>query len=613
MKKLMNNIKVKLLLSFLMLASASFAQDPNFYIFICFGQSNMEGNATTIPASYKANVDPRFQVMEAVTCSNLGRTKGSWYTAVPPLCRCYTGLTPLDNFGRTMVANLPSNIKIGVINVAVGGTKIELFDKDTYTAYLSTAAGWLQNTAKEYDSNPYARLVEMAKLAQKDGVIKGILLHQGESNGGDADWAKKVNKIYTDLMTDLSLDPKKVPLLAGEVVNSDQGGACGGFNATIDALPQTIPTCYVVSSAGCTDTTDNLHFNIAGYWEIGRRYANKMLSLLGPTVNITSPLNNANFTAPATVTIQATASTSSGTVSKLQFYNGTTLLGEDATAPYSYTWANVPSGSQSVCVKAVMSDGKTAQSCLTVKVNPAQAAYSGTPSPIPGKIEFENYDLGGNGAAYNDGSAGSSVTPAVNFRTDEDVDIENCTDAGTGYNIGFATAGEWLEYTVNVAAAGEYDLTIRAACDGDGRSVSLSANDVVVAKDIAIPSTAGWQKWADVNAKVTLPAGKQVLRLTIGASDYVNLNYMTFAAVAKPVTPLSLNAGWNLIGCPIEGSTDVAAALASIWANVLSVKTNELFYDKASAPALNTLKTIEWGQGYWVKVDKQCMLTWSAK
>ena len=77
---------------------------------------------------------------------------------------------------------------------------------------------------KEYGGNPYARLVEMAKLAQKDGVIKGILLHQGESNTNDKDWPLKVKGVYDNLLNDLGLSAANVPLLAGEVVHADQNG-----------------------------------------------------------------------------------------------------------------------------------------------------------------------------------------------------------------------------------------------------------------------------------------------------------------------------------------------------------------------------------------------------
>jgi len=256
----------------------AFSQDQKFYIFLCFGQSNMEGNAKFEPQD--TTVDDRFQVLAAVDCPDLGRVKNNWYTAVPPLTRCKTGLTPADYFGRTLVGNLPKDIKVGVINVSVGGCKIELFDKDKYQTYVSTAPGWMIGMIDQYNGNPYARLVELAKIAQQKGVIKGILLHQGESNTNDTLWPKKVNIVYNNLINDLQLNPTSVPLLAGEVVNADQGGKCASMNNIIAKLPQTIPNSYVISSKGCSDAADNLHFDAAGYRELGRRYAETMLSLL---------------------------------------------------------------------------------------------------------------------------------------------------------------------------------------------------------------------------------------------------------------------------------------------------------------------------------------------
>lgn len=268
------------ILLFLTVFLNSYAQDKKFYIFLCFGQSNMEGNAR-LQSQDSVGIDPRFQVMEAVDCPASGRSKNQWYTALPPLCRCKTGLTPVDYFGRTMVAALPADIRIGIINVSVAGCKIELFDKNGYGSYAATAPGWMKGIIAEYNGNPYNYLVDLARLAQKDGVIKGILLHQGESNTGDSLWPRKVKTVYDNLLKDLQLKPRKVPLLAGETVNADQDGKCASMNKIIAKLPQTIRNAYVISSAGCADAPDNLHFSAEGYRELGKRYAEKMLSLLG--------------------------------------------------------------------------------------------------------------------------------------------------------------------------------------------------------------------------------------------------------------------------------------------------------------------------------------------
>ncbi len=259
----------------------AFSQDTNYWVFLCFGQSNMEG-FPGIEQQDKTNVDSRFQVLAAVDFPKMGRKEGSWYPAVPPLCRPSTGLCPADYLGRTMVASLPQNIKVGVVVVAVAGCKIELFEKTNYQAYALTAPSWMTNIINQYDGNPYQHLVDAAKLAQKNGVIKGILLHQGESNTNDKEWPNKVKGIYNDLIKDLNLKAEEVPLLAGELVNADQKGACASMNTIIDELPQTIPNSYVISSAGCSARPpDHLHFTPAGYRELGKRYAEKMLSLLG--------------------------------------------------------------------------------------------------------------------------------------------------------------------------------------------------------------------------------------------------------------------------------------------------------------------------------------------
>jgi alpha-L-fucosidase 2 len=276
MKKSLTLFALSCLLS---MKPAAVAQDTNFWIFLCFGQSNMEG-FPGIQEEDKTGVDDRFKVFATVDFPKQERTKGGWYPAVPPLCRPSTGLCPADYFGRTLVSNLPPHIKVGVVNVSVAGCKIELFQKDTYQSYASNAAPWMKNIIKTYGDNPYQHLLDMATLAQKDGVIKGILLHQGESNTNDKEWPNKVKGIYDSLLKDLALKADEVPLLAGELVNADQNGACAGMNKIIAELPKTIPTAHVVSSAGCAARPDRLHFTPAGYRELGRRYAETMLPLL---------------------------------------------------------------------------------------------------------------------------------------------------------------------------------------------------------------------------------------------------------------------------------------------------------------------------------------------
>jgi len=275
-----SRIAPQFLACLLLLAVSGRAQDANFYVFLCLGQSNMEGYPG-IPPEEKAFNEPRFQVLAAVDFPALDREQGQWYPAVPPLCRPNSGLSPADYFGRTLAAALPPAVKVGVVNVSVGGCKIELFTPATSADYVAHAPAWMKGALTAYGGDPYRRLVEMARVAQQSGVIKGILLHQGESNVGDPAWSDKVKSVYEHLLADLGLSAADVPLLVGGLVPADQQGKCARMNAVIADLPKTIPTAHFVSSDGCEAMPDHLHFSPAGYRKLGARYAEVMLPLLG--------------------------------------------------------------------------------------------------------------------------------------------------------------------------------------------------------------------------------------------------------------------------------------------------------------------------------------------
>lgn len=286
------------LLAVLPFAKGFAAVDPNFYIFLCFGQSNMEGAARP-EAEDLQSPGPRFLLMPAVDDPQRGRKMGEWCEASAPLCRPNTGLTPADWFGRSMIETLPKHIRVGVIHVAIGGIRIEGFMPSEIKEYVKTAPGWMKGMLEAYGNNPYERLVTLARKAQQDGVIKGVLMHQGESNTGDPEWANKVQQVYDQLLGDLQLKPEEVPLLAGEVVQANGEGQCIAMNKQIRELPKTLHTAQVISSTGCSNGPDKLHFDAAGYRELGRRYGEKMLQLLGYQVR--SP-----FTVPADAVVAET-------------------------------------------------------------------------------------------------------------------------------------------------------------------------------------------------------------------------------------------------------------------------------------------------------------------
>ena len=267
----------------------------NFHIYLAFGQSNMEGQCSqnnsvvyndVLPDSYKENVDSRFQVMTAVAGSyklakngSQQREQGKWYTAVPPLVRDNLCLSPVDYFGRTIVAKTPSNIKVGIIVVAVGGAAIEGFGKTGSENYYSSQESWMKAYAAKYNNNPYKRLVDLAKEAQKVGVIKGILMHQGESGAANGNYSQKVKAIYDNILSDLGLSANSVPFLAGQAYGNNNSNISSIPNA-MGKMPNGESVGYVISSQGLTAVSDNLHFTYEGYKTLGTRYGEKMLEIL---------------------------------------------------------------------------------------------------------------------------------------------------------------------------------------------------------------------------------------------------------------------------------------------------------------------------------------------
>jgi hypothetical protein len=144
----------------------------------------------------------------------------------------------------------------------------------------------------------------------------------------------------------------------------------------------------------------------------------------------------------------------------------------------------------------------------------SSSPYGGTPVSLPGTIEAERFDEGGAEVAYHDTSSGNSGGA---FRP-TDVDLEATPDTGGGYNVGWVSAGEWLNYTVSVSSSGTYTLGVRVASPGSGGRFHIEINGVDVTGALAVPNTGGWQTWTTVSKSVTLAGGAQAIRLVMDAN-----------------------------------------------------------------------------------------------
>ena len=278
------------------------APDPNFHIYLAFGQSNMEGQGTI--ESKDKTVDPRFQMLSTIDNFN-GRKLGTWNDAIPPLANKHGGLGPTDYFGRTLVEKLDPQIKVGVVVVAIAGCSIVAFDSPLDDGYMSTQAGWFKDIVKDYGGDPYKRLVEMAKKAKEDGVIKGIIFHQGETDEGDSDWPNKVKKVYDRLVKDIGLD-ENIPFFAGEV---PYNGSSKGTNTNIRKLPSKSKNFYLVSAEGLNDLDMmRIHFSSQGYRDFGKRYAEKVMEVLGDDLKPVTITPSSSSEAPASSSEAASSS-----------------------------------------------------------------------------------------------------------------------------------------------------------------------------------------------------------------------------------------------------------------------------------------------------------------
>ena len=339
------------------------APDPNFHIYLAFGQSNMEGQGDI--GSQDKTVDERFQLLwsaDAGSC-NQGASKGKWIKAIPPLSHCQGAkLGPADYFGRTMVEKTDPKIRVGLIDVAIAGCSIQLFDKDGYANYARSQQSWMTQRINTYGGNPYGRMIEMAKKAQEEGVIKGIIFHQGETDAGDGQWPSKVKKVYDNIIKDLGLG-NDIPFLAGEVLRS---GSSSGANNNISKLPQQSSNFYVVSAEGFNQALgdgQNVHFTSQEYRDFGKRYGEKMVSVLGDKIKPVATAASSSSEAPKSSSEAASSSSAVASSSSRSHHRSSDSQGPGSSATIAIAVQDV---SRSLLVGRVAFDGNMLQVPLTV-------------------------------------------------------------------------------------------------------------------------------------------------------------------------------------------------------------------------------------------------------
>lgn len=281
-----------------------------------------------------------------------------------------------------------------------------------------------------------------------------------------------------------------------------------------------------------------------------------------PTVGLTSPAAGSAGAAPARLSLAANANDGDGWVSEVSFYAGTTLLGRDSTAPYSYAWSGIADGTYSITAQARDDQGAvTVSAPVLVTVGSSSsggnAPYGATAQRIPGRIEAEHYDHGGEGVAYHDTGAGNQGGA---LRSDG-VDVEADPASSGGHHLAYVADGEWLEYTVQVAESGTYALAVRTASASSATpgAVTASIDGAQVGGTIVLPRTGGWRSFATTRLEgIALTAGTHVLRLTIpdGGS---NLDFIEFSRMTSPQPSFGARVNFQPVTAPTVSGWQVDA------------------------------------------------------
>ena len=234
----------------------------------------------------------------------------------------------------------------------------------------------------------------------------------------------------------------------------------------------------------------------------------------GIDVKLTAPTNSHVVAQGAHLALAATATATSGGVARVDFYANTTLLSSDSEAPYTATWSNVPAGIHTLSARATNLAGYAGTSADVIVR--AHGPFGGVPAVVPGQVEAEQFDLGGEGLGYHE------TTPANEggkYRPGEAVDITQDTSASNGYAVGWTKAGEWMSYVLNATTGGTYTIRTRVAGVGGGGKFKILINGQDVSGSLNVPDTGAWNKyqWVACNG-VALPQGVCTMRVDMVAN-----------------------------------------------------------------------------------------------
>jgi uncharacterized protein YjdB len=272
-----------------------------------------------------------------------------------------------------------------------------------------------------------------------------------------------------------------------------------------------------------------------------------------PVTGVTVSPTSQSLNVGGTVQLTATVAPSNATNKNVTW---STSNASAATVNSTGLVTAVGAGSANITVTTV-DQGKTAVSVITVNSNSQSAYPNGVAWAIPGTIEIENYDIGGEGIAYHDNEAANQ---GGQYRTTEGVDVEVCSEGG--FNVGWTGTGEWLEYTVNVATTGNYNIDVREASTLAGGTFHIEFNGVDKTGLFTTTNTGAWQTWTTLSKTgISLTAGVQVMRIFLDNANF-NLNKVTFTSVTGNVIVTGVTVSPTTASLSVGSTQQLTATVA---------------------------------------------------
>jgi endoglucanase len=475
---------------------------------------------------------------------------------------------PLYADGTLVRGNEPSGgNNVAVTGVSVTPTSVTVTQGATTTLAATVTPSTASNKSVTWTSSNTA-IATVSAAGVVTGVSAGgpVTITVKTVDGGFT--ATSAVTVSTVAVTGVSVSPTTASVSVGAtttltatVTPSNASNKSVTWTSSNTAVA-TVSTSGVVTGVSIGSATITVKTVSGGFTATSAiTVTNTNVAVTGVTVSPTS----VSIGQGSTTTLTATVAPSNATNKSVTWTSSNTAI---ATVSSAGLVTGVTAGSSIITVKTV-DGGFTATSTVTVTTTSQQPYPNGVAAAVPGSIEAVNYDTGGEGIAYHDTTVGNA---GPGIRSNENVDTEAQIPAG---NVGWIVTGEWLEYTVNVSQAGNYDIKVLVASSPGGGSYHIEFNGVDKTGLKAVGATGGWGTFVTQTfASIPLSAGVQIMRVFMDAGNF-NIGTMTFAAstggnhapVAKATATPTSGAAPLVVAFDASTSTDADGDILSFaWA-----------------------------------------------